>query len=74
MLSGTLAFVMVSGVLTEPIAAASAQANFNSDEEIQNSISEYQLVSNGDDIYIFYTNYDSLAPKDFSVELFGVVY
>lgn len=49
------------------------QANLT-DGGVQTSISDYQLVSNGDDIYIFYTDYDSLDPVDFSVELFGVVY
>ncbi len=48
-------------------------ANFSQNEDIQTSVGEYKLVTNGDDIYIFFTNAAS-EEDSAGVEIYGVRY
>ena len=48
--------------------------NFQASEEETASIADYTLATNGNDIYIFYTDFGSSDPSEVSVELYGVRY
>lgn len=55
----------------------SDSANFSQNEDIQTSIANYSLVTNGDDIYIFFTDCgtdENTADSPASVEIYGVRY
>ena len=55
----------------------SESANFSQNEELQTSIGNYKLVTNGDDIFIFYTDGaadENTADSPASVEIYGVRY
>lgn len=50
------------------------QTNFHANENRTTGISDYVLTTDGDDIYIFYTDFGSDEMIDFSKELYGVRY
>lgn len=50
------------------------QANFQASEDVNTSVSEYVLTTDGDDIYIFYTDFGNDSLIDLSMELYGVRY
>lgn len=56
---------------------SSESANFSQNEDIQASIGNYKLVSNGDDIYIFFTDSavdENTADSPAGVEIYGIRY
>ncbi len=50
------------------------QINLQKSEDTATSISDYKLVTNGDDVYIFYTAVAGDDENDIGVELFGARY
>ena len=55
----------------------SESANFSQNEDVQTSIGNYRLVTNGDDVYIFFTDSaadENTADSPASVEIYGVRY
>lgn len=55
----------------------SESANFSQNKDIQTSIGNYKLVTNGDDIYIFFTDSaadENTADSPASMEIYGVRY
>ncbi len=55
----------------------SESANLSQNEDVQTSIGNYKLVTNGDDIYIFFTDSaadENTADSPASVEIYGVRY
>ena len=44
------------------------------DEKSSISISDYILTTNGDDLYLFFTDFGSNDPNDLSMELYGLQY
>ena len=50
------------------------QTNFQASDNMNTSISDYVLTTDGDDIYIFFTDFGSDEFTDLSKELYGVRY